>query len=188
MWRSPRGGASRLRRHREVDEAGPDPIVGEGLAALDVGGLLGRWVGKRLLVMTWGRSMVTSDPTSAHRSVRRPAWPLQPQANSVPPARELTDTDPAAHWPRRQVDRPPSRRLQRRARRTPRVSAAGHDGPHRGRNSAEPWGQQRTGGTTNVEVSSGFATIHLDSEIPGLGFHTAEATGSNPAIAQEAGG
>src|SRR5512132_338769 len=32
----------------EDDEAGPDPIVGEGLAALDVGGLFGRWVLKRL--------------------------------------------------------------------------------------------------------------------------------------------
>ena len=27
---------------REDDEAGPDPIVGEGLAALDVGGLFGK--------------------------------------------------------------------------------------------------------------------------------------------------
>jgi hypothetical protein len=35
-------------------------------------------------------------------------------------------------------------------------------------------GQQET---TNVEVSSGFPAIDVGSEIPGLGFHTAEATG-----------
>ena len=45
----------------EDDEAGPDPIVGEGLAALDVGGLLGRWFSSACLVMTGGRSMAFSD-------------------------------------------------------------------------------------------------------------------------------
>jgi hypothetical protein len=35
-------------------------------------------------------------------------------------------------------------------------------------------GQQ---GTTNVEVSSGFAALDVGSEIPGLRFHTAEPTG-----------
>jgi hypothetical protein len=40
------------------------------------------------------------------------------------------------------------------------------------RNLGDNKGQQET---TNVEVSSGFAAIDVGSEIPGLGFHTAEA-------------
>ena len=45
------------------------------------------------------------------------------------------------------------------------------------RNLGDSKGQQET---TNLEVSSRFAAIHLGSEIPGLRFHTAEATGSKP--------
>jgi hypothetical protein len=40
------------------------------------------------------------------------------------------------------------------------------------RNLGDSNGQE---GTTNVEVSSGFSAIDVGSEIPGLGFHTAEA-------------
>jgi hypothetical protein len=43
------------------------------------------------------------------------------------------------------------------------------------RNLGDTKGQQET---TNVEVSSGFAAIGLGREIAGLGFHTAEITGS----------
>ena len=42
------------------------------------------------------------------------------------------------------------------------------------RNAGDSKGQQET---TNIEVSSRFAAIHLGNEIPGLRFHTAESTG-----------
>ena len=66
-------------------------IVGEGLAALDVGGLLGRWVGKRPPRDDLGaiHGLLRSDECPQERALAGMA--LQPQPISVP-ARELAQT------------------------------------------------------------------------------------------------
>jgi hypothetical protein len=57
----------------------------------------------------------------------------------------------------------------------PLTARGGRAGAATRRNLGDSNRQQET---TDVEVSSGFAAIHLGSETPGLRFHTAEATGS----------
>jgi hypothetical protein len=55
----------------------------------------------------------------------------------------------------------------------PRTAWVGRAGAATQRTLGDSRGQQET---TNVKVSSGFAAIDVGSEIPGLGFHTAEPT------------
>jgi hypothetical protein len=100
---------------REGDEAGPDPIMGEGLAALDVGGLLGRWVLKRLPRDDLGGGP-WSPPvsTGAHRSVRLPAWPHNPKTRhdrvTAAPAPGSLAARPASPAVAARPRRPPARR------------------------------------------------------------------------------
>ena len=63
-------------------EAGPDPVMGEGLASLHAGALLGR----RVLQLLLGDDLWAVHgllPVSAddhHRSMRLPAWPHNPKS------------------------------------------------------------------------------------------------------------
>jgi len=63
---------------------------------------------------------------------------------------------------------------------SPNKAAHSRGGPHWGRNSAEPGGQQRTAGDNEPRGQRRFAALDLGRETAGLGFHTAEATGSKP--------
>jgi hypothetical protein len=53
-------------------------------------------------------------------------------------------------------------------------------GSHRGHGRAEPGGQRRTTGDNEARGQRPFPAIDLGRETAGLGFHTAEATGSKP--------
>jgi hypothetical protein len=95
---------------------------------------------------------------------RRCDWPAHVQVVPGPHRTSVSNTS--------------SRVDQQRCVVRPAVESLG--GPRWGRNSAAPGGQQRTAGDNESRGQRRFAALDLVCETAGLGFHTAEATGSKP--------